>query len=56
MSREEYDIHKKFISYCETNNMDMIENMLKNNKIAMQTPPPHNYSFKHPICVRRNSK
>lgn len=50
MSREEYDIHKKFIGYCETNNMDMIENMLTNHNIAMQTPPPNNYSYKHPIC------
>lgn len=49
--RKRYKIHKEFIGYCENNDMDKIKETLSNHKIAMQTPPPHNYSFVHPICV-----
>lgn len=49
--RKRYKIHKEFIGYCENNDMDKIKETLLNHKIAMQTPPPHNYSFAHPICV-----
>jgi len=49
--RKRYMIHRDLIDYCQNNDMNKITETLSNHKIAMQTPPPHNYGFKHPICA-----